>query len=508
MNTPRSRLSALSPSLLLVPAVLMACSGSPSRHADSPRPAATPATPHRIVLDGRFDDWPPDTAAIADDQYVYFKFDIPEEATIQANSETLAIWIDADANPATGFRPSAPAAAKDLGIELTAQFSPQRDASGTLPGTAVYAYSPSGAAAPTSHARVDLSVAPTHAARTFEGRISRRVAGDPAIADAGFADAGLYTAGPASIMFALIRPDGRVVGWSEPEAFEKPPAAAAPALSNFPIPPPAPGCVRIVSYNVEKSAPMKDPERFARLFQALAPDIVLVQEWSDVDDRTLEQWFTALIPSSTPWNARVSSGPGVAVIARHPIEPLGPARLSLEETGSSTDESIRWVAAVVKTPQGDIDVATLHLKCCGAMDSREDQKRTAQARVINAAMRGALSASGGRARLIAGDFNLVGSRPPLDVLRAGLDSDGSDLAVAEPFVLGDAVQTTWFSGGESFSAGRLDYAVFGDAGATVDRTFVLDTRRMSDAALAVAGLDRGDSGASDHLPVVIDLRPR
>ena len=38
--------------------------------------------------------------------------------------------------------------------------------------------------------------------------------------------------------------------------------------------------------------------------------------------------------------------------------------------------------------------------------------------------------------------------------------------------------------------------------------FVVDTSRFSAKALAKMGLDAGDTAASDHLPVVVDLKPR
>ena len=139
------------------------------------------------------------------------------------------------------------------------------------------------------------------------------------------------------------------------------------------------------------------------------------------------------------------------------------------------------------------------------MDSPEDRQRAEEARQINAAL---ASANPSGLRVVGGDMNLVGTRPPLDLLRAGLDTDGTDLAVAEPLVLGDRVMFTWRNHDTHFTPGRLDYVVFSDAGAHLANAFVLDTARLSDSALAAAGLERTDATGSDHLPVVVDLRPR
>jgi hypothetical protein len=40
------------------------------------------------------------------------------------------------------------------------------------------------------------------------------------------------------------------------------------------------------------------------------------------------------------------------------------------------------------------------------------------------------------------------------------------------------------------------------------QAFALDTARLTDEALAKSGLERDDTDASDHLPIVMDLRAR
>ena len=131
-----------------------------------------------------------------------------------------------------------------------------------------------------------------------------------------------------------------------------------------------------------------------------------------------------------------------------------------------------------------------------------------EARAISAAFGAASDAANAQLRVIGGDLNLVGSRPPLDLLRSGIDVDGSDLDVVDPKVLGDRSFYTWWEEGNEFSPGRLDYLLVGDSGANVANAFVLDTTRMSDESLARCGLDKTDCAASDHRPMVIDLIPR
>ena len=57
-----------------------------------------------------------------------------------------------------------------------------------------------------------------------------------------------------------------------------------------------------------------------------------------------------------------------------------------------------------------------------------------------------------------------------------------------------------------FSPGRLDWILYSDATLEVVNAFVLNTDKLSARALADAGLESEDTQASDHLPVVVDVR--
>jgi hypothetical protein len=201
------------------------------------------------------------------------------------------------------------------------------------------------------------------------------------------------------------------------------------------------------------------------------------------------------------------NGGGVVVVSAYPLkgvlEQLAyPTKNDKVET---SQKSVRFAAARISTPIGPMIAGSTHLKCCGTKDSREDKQRMEESKAIASAMRAAASGDASAIRVVGGDMNLVGSRPPLDLLRAGADSDGSDLAVVEAFVLGDRSMYTWADDGEGFAPGRLDYLVHSDANTRVVNAFVLDTSRLSEESLARLGLDATDSASTDHRPVVVDL---
>ncbi len=88
----------------------------------------------------------------------------------------------------------------------------------------------------------------------------------------------------------------------------------------------------------------------------------------------------------------------------------------------------RGAAALVELPTRDhVVVVCVHLKCCGYADSREDLKRIEQARELAGQIQrlrnGDFGEKAKRAGIVVvGDYNLVGSRTPLDIRR------GRDLA--------------------------------------------------------------------------------
>jgi len=506
MNTPTLRCASL--------AVLAALGGllpgvpgcASARHgAAKPGPAATAGKPV-ITLDGQFNDWPEHVGAIADADWVYFHATVEGAvAPLQAAPETLALWLDADADVKTGATMPIPAAAGN-GVDLVVEFSPQdpQHPGQTKSGVAAFALGAQGAAIPLGSGQIGLAAAPTFASTAYEIRISRHIdsAAAPALAGA------LQSRGRARVLFVLKDGSGKIVGWSDPETFSKPAASPVAPKTDRGIPAKPAGSIRIVSYNVLKSKLASEPNTFARLFQVLDADVILAQEWN-ADAATATAWFTAIVTGAHAWNARAAAG-DVVIVSPFPIDPLGPDALTLDSGsgGGEKEPAVRFVAGLVKTPAGLIAVGTAHLKCCGTAGSVEDKTRIAQAAAINRAMKAALDSAKPALRVFAGDFNLVGTRAPLETLRAGLDTDGSDLAVADPQRFGDAAYYTWADARTEFPPGRLDFALYSDASAQVVQSFVVDTSLFSTKALARMGLDAGDTGASDHLPVVVDLKPR
>jgi len=484
------KLSILQAAALLLATV--ACSGSSTTlFADDTRP---------IVLDGEFDEWSEDVEATADGHYLYVRMRVPDERTLQGGGATTRLLLDLDGDSATGQKVKVNGAPA-LGMDLDIVFSPQKDGR-RVSGMAITTFGKKGESGTVDHKALDFTFAPTYAAREFEVRLARRAElAEP-----------MHTAWrDAQTVRGVVRAQPERGGKQRDVSvftLELPPLgdAASRTSADLELPPTAAGSIRVVSWNVEHESPNNNPAPFGRILTALDPDIVLLQEWKgSVAD--FETWFSTHVPSPEPWRAVTFPDLGVAVVARHPTFPVTEERVMPHAKVNGRARPVRFVAARVTTPMGDVIASTLHLKCCGTKGSWEDQVRTVEAGSINRFLRKAVSKWPEASVVIAGDMNLVGTRPPLDTLREDLDTDGSDLDVLEPLVLGDNSTYTWTKPGR-FSTGRLDFAVVSDAATEVEQTFTFDTARLPQRALENAHLRQFDSVCSDHRPMVMDLRPK
>lgn len=432
-----------------------------------------------VRVDGATGEWGRDVSLTGDGEWMYLRF-APEgeRYTLQAGGEPTRVLLDTDGSAQTGVPFTE--GEVSLGAEFEIVLSPTR-ADGTPGGGTSVRDLRGGEPTEIGHDGAGFHFAPTYASGEYEMRLSREKLG---------------LVGEGNVVCAVEHAGGTQVF-----------SGALPAMmaSESPrpaVPTKALGDVRVQSWNVERGAPESNPEPFGRVLVGLAADVVLIQEWWEADDAALNAWFGehAGIPNRR-WQAVARSEHGVAVVTSLPI-----LRRLDEEVMIPGERGVRFVGAVVETGRGPVLVGSMHLKCCGSYGSDEDLRRVREAEAISAYVSGVIDRMGVKTVILGGDLNLVGSRPPLDTLAAGLDTDGTDLTIADPGVLGDNAVYTWRDGPSSFSPGRLDYVLVGNAQARIERAFILDTSLVDPASLTAGGMRAGDSAATDHLAVVVDVR--
>ena len=448
-----------------------------------------------VIVDGSLNEWQNQgirDVAFADEEHLYLRVRTDRVMNLQANDQRVQIWLDIDGSAATGYSRELLGSSVSSGADVEIEFSPKPRSL----GVAVWHVDDDGKRTRIIPSRIGLIHAPTYAAKEFEIRLLRRPAG---IGDQQVDESGQLTSW-RSVRGAISVPSDLKKDSSRLDTFLiRTPPPRAPRRTSEIVAQRDTDAVRIVSYNVRNTSLLENPEPFTRIFNALNPDIILIQEWRKGDAATVRQWFDDRMPRSTSWHVSQVTKRGEVIVSRRPLE---------HAIGSSKDV---YIGTDVHTTVGRVGIVNLHLTCCGTLDSDEDRARVAQATELNRALRkmdrGIL--------VVGGDVNLVGSRRPLDILRSHADADGTDLAVARTMVMGDSAIYTWRHPEKVFAPdnlyfppGRHDYIVYSDSTAEMRQSFVLDTAILSDAALDAAGLRRSDSLASDHLPVIIDVVPR
>ncbi len=272
--------------------------------------------------------------------------------------------------------------------------------------------------------------------------------------------------------------------------------------------------IRILSYNTLNEG-ILDSDRqphFKRIFQAINPDIIALQEhsdWSQIDD-VIQSWFPQDIWHAS-WTYR-----DLVILSRFPI--IGDASLI---------SSDRTMCALLNTEQElgkSLLIINSHLSCCGNNEDRQEQvdEFAGVWRDWILLGDGSFNLEFGTPFIHLGDFNFVGFKQQVETIRVGdiVDENefGSDFfpdwdstSIVDLFSRHTQKRMgfTWQNDNSSYNPGKLDYIFYSDAVLDTGRHYVLNTMVMDEQILDFYGLEAEDTYlASDHLPRVIDVRMR
>lgn len=504
-------------SLIVVTALLQAVSSGP------------------IVLDARFEDWADVKPALvdpvdapdafvdlgevrvaSDSNFIHLLVDFGRTVNVQGLDGTADIILNADGDEATGVetqgvkgadliirctppnpdRPGSPG--RGIGITSTTYVSNKNDI--TKPALNPY--------------DIGLSFAPTHAGRRIEFRIARS---DASAVVPASALPPLFTGGSFTGRIVFTALDGTTADETDLFACALQPRTAGSTTqaedAGQPIDPltRAEGAtLRVMSWNAELGAIISRPEPFVRTINAITPDVILLQELTDkISEDQMREFLAHLDPDKTdrPWHIVMGKGGGdlrCAVLSRLPLDPAAP--LELVTYADRPERSVRVAAALITFIDRPLLVVSTHLKCCGRNGSPEDVTRLSEVELIRKSLAVAMEQTKAAGVLVAGDYNLVGSREPLENMQSGLDVDGSNAEVIDAYQLDGRSNATWFDRGQPFAPGRLDYAVFSDSTLRPVKCFVYDSHDLAPRWRDLNRTQADDTNlASDHLPVVFDL---
>jgi hypothetical protein len=247
--------------------------------------------------------------------------------------------------------------------------------------------------------------------------------------------------------------------------------------------------VRVASINTLQSG-LADPRRAPTIRSMLdfaAADIYCFNE--ERDATAFRQAVTAWWATGHNIQPNIIHKGSNAIVTGHPAKEL-------------VTEMDRVAVALVE-PAGETPVVvfSVHFKCCGYSGSDEDQQRSVQAAEVSSVIKRIRSGEFGEvaktARLVVlGDYNLVGSREPLEtVLTAGLKEVTLRSVV-------DGSTATWrgVTKKETFWPGRLDYVAADELSGKASGFLV----RAAEIG-KLTGAENSDPLATDHAMLVLDL---
>lgn len=454
--------------------------------------SATSQIAPAIRIDGRFEDWqdrapilqddPTDSPQslvdfgdlqIAHDQsYIYFAFTTGSLINLQAHRGSIILFLDFD------------------GTDLQVQFSSRGAKSNDPFGRGVKVIGSDGEMR--SAYELGTRQAPTHAARRFELRFDRNN------------ELGAFQAERLSGKLVFRDSIGRIGDETEIFHYRLDAGAKTAPAEQAQDPLVRSGELRVLGWNTEKGSLFARPAPFARILEALDPDILMLQEIDGAKQtRELASWFEQHLPGIRKWNVLVAAQGGdlrSALVSRLPIRAVD---LGLEAKSAGAERS---VAALIQHGEKRLLAISLHLRCCGHLGSYEDLHRRRAAVEIREAVDRYLAEHPVDGVIFAGDLNLVGSREPLELLITGSDFEGGDLRIAESHRLDDRLLATWRGPHSGFLPGRLDYILHSKNSLAASAGLIFASEELAAPWRELHGIESGDSrAASDHLPLVCDF---
>jgi hypothetical protein len=270
--------------------------------------------------------------------------------------------------------------------------------------------------------------------------------------------------------------------------------------------------IRLLAYNLQHNL-FDLEEEFARIINALDPDIISFSEASEVSSSQMLGYFEDYI--DYPEWYTIKNG-DVMAVSKHPFS-------------QSWSVTSKIGASLVNLPDEDFDMDFLtlyaHPPCCGNDAGRQFHFDSFINFILDVQEEGGV----GQIPLntpytFAGDMNLVGLNEQYHTIVDGIISDVNEFGIGGPpdwdgTSLGDAIcrvtthssAHTWrknnFNPGVGeYPPGRLDFVFYSNSVMSLEKSFTLDTGELSDEVLSEYGLSYYDTfNTSDHLPIVSDF---
>lgn len=413
--------------------------------------------------------------------------------TINLNSHnTLKLLIDTDNNSETGYQKNG------IGAELKWSFS-QRKGVVYFDNNEITVW----------HNDIGFVALPTVTGSEFEIAINRKavVNGNP-----------LFPSDKIALSFYADETNGDMIPESGSKAIFTFDDSDSFTFSELSLEKTQTGFLRLMTFNTLYDGiidPDKQPS-FKRIIQAVNPDILTLNECWDTEPSQIKALLNVWLPvTGGEWFASKLMD-GNITASKFPIL-----------NNYNVLPGQRLAASLIDLPDAlfptDIVVVNCHLKCCNDEGDNDTRQYEVDGLIhFISKMKNGLpdfEVEKNTPFAFMGDFNLVGDNQQLQTLITG-DIQNTDyfgiggLPDWNNQPMGNIVSTgsnnnmayTWRDNEGSYWPGRLDYIFYTQSGLKKEKSFILETSRMTDQALETSNLKSTDSQtASDHFPHVADF---
>tara|TARA_B100000959_G_C14941193_1_gene607894 strand:+ start:393 stop:1535 length:1143 start_codon:yes stop_codon:yes gene_type:complete len=253
------------------------------------------------------------------------------------------------------------------------------------------------------------------------------------------------------------------------------------------------GNFRVVSWNVQFGNLLDKSQLGTRLLKSLQPDVLLLQELDGTDSpETLSTFLHDALGNT--WNVVMSEVSGTK--RHHQLRSAIATPFPLKELDIKKKGTLKAVRANADIDGTKIQFLSLHLRCCGGPTGDAEEQRQLEAKIIRRASKSSTS----KASIIAGDWNLVGTDKPLEIVKS------KDFTIVEAFQPDGVLNATWSNTSSPFTPGRLDWMIFNGKVIELKTSFILDSSDLDEETRNKYKLRLNDTAElSDHLPLVADF---
>ena len=256
------------------------------------------------------------------------------------------------------------------------------------------------------------------------------------------------------------------------------------------------GDFRVVSWNVQFGNLLEDKERGSRILKALKPDVLLLQE---LDGNDTPEILTAFLSSTLggSWHVALTESRGTE--RHHQLRSAIASKSNLhssEHINSGSWRQLKAIFSTINCEKKPVNFVSLHLRCCGGPTGEAEEQRQSESKAIQKFIDSHQSPR----FVIAGDWNLVGTTKPLEIVQ------NNQLSIVDAYQPDGLLNATWSDTSSSFTPGRLDWMLFSSKTLEVVNCFILETSDFSPDTLIANDLLAEDTATlSDHLPLVADF---